>query len=78
MRGDFAEAVAEGARAGGVADVHVMQDHEALAEAIAAAARPGDALLVKGSRGMRMEKIIELLTVRFAEPTQPRAVNRNG
>lgn len=35
--------------------------HEALAEALKAYARPGDVLLVKGSRGMRMERILELI-----------------
>ena len=34
--------------------------HEALAEALKRTVRAGDVLLVKGSRGMRMERVLEL------------------
>jgi len=61
VRGAFARATAEGAMAGGMTTVEVMDTHEAIAEAIAAKAGAGDCLLVKGSRGMRMEKVIERL-----------------
>jgi UDP-N-acetylmuramoyl-tripeptide--D-alanyl-D-alanine ligase len=36
--------------------------HESLADALREYARPGDALLFKGSRGMRMEKALALFT----------------
>lgn len=62
VRGDHAAAVVEGARAAGVADARVYDTHEAIAEAVLRAARPNDVLLVKGSRGMRMERVIEALT----------------
>ncbi len=61
VRGAFARATASGATAGGCPSVEVMDSHEAIAEAIAAVGEAGDCLLVKGSRGMRMEKVIECL-----------------
>lgn len=60
-RGSHAEATAKGARAAGVAHVQVLDTHEDIANDIAKYAKAGDALLVKGSRGMAMEKIIDRL-----------------
>lgn len=61
VRGDHAQATLKGARATGVAKVQVIDTHEDMAEVIAHCAGPGDTLLVKGSRGMTMEKVIESL-----------------
>ena len=36
------------------------QTHEELAEELRRVARPGDVLLFKGSRGMKMERVLEL------------------
>jgi UDP-N-acetylmuramoyl-tripeptide--D-alanyl-D-alanine ligase len=36
-----------------------FEDRDALIEALKRAAKPGDVLLFKGSRGMHMEKILE-------------------
>lgn len=54
----------EGALEGGMApqNIHFFDTHEALAEALRAEARPGDALLFKGSRGMKMERALQLFT----------------
>ena len=60
-RGDFAQAVVDGARAAGVIQAEVINDHADMAHAIAAVAKPGDILLVKGSRGMQMEKVVQSL-----------------
>lgn len=43
-------------------EIHSFETHEALAQALHADARPGDALLFKGSRGMRMENALKLFT----------------
>jgi UDP-N-acetylmuramoyl-tripeptide--D-alanyl-D-alanine ligase len=59
--GSQAALVADGARAAGLADgrIHAYADWEPAAEAIAKGLRPGDRVLVKGSRSMRMERIVE-------------------
>lgn len=41
--------------------VQHFESHEELANVVAAEAKSGDTILVKGSRGMRMENIVELL-----------------
>ncbi len=50
-----------GARSARVPHAEAMEDPADIARAIHEAARPGDVLLVKGSRGMRMECVIEAL-----------------
>jgi UDP-N-acetylmuramoyl-tripeptide--D-alanyl-D-alanine ligase len=59
--GPYAPRVVDGAVTGGMAreNVAAFSDHEALAEALKASAKPGDILLFKGSRGMHMEISLE-------------------
>lgn len=61
--GSFAGEVAAGAEATGLdpARIRVCALHEEAATEVARVRRPGDAILVKGSRGSTMEKVVEAL-----------------
>ena len=56
--------VAAGAREGGMADtaIHTFDTSEAAGRFLAAELKPGDLLLVKGSRGVGMEAVVRLVT----------------
>jgi UDP-N-acetylmuramoyl-tripeptide--D-alanyl-D-alanine ligase len=58
--GDRARILAEEARSSGLAarDIHSFDDKQALLTALRETLRPGDVVLVKGSRGMQMEEIV--------------------
>jgi UDP-N-acetylmuramoyl-tripeptide--D-alanyl-D-alanine ligase len=58
--GPNAEATAAGARHAG-AEAAAFEDVEALQRALDAGLRNGDWIVVKGSRGMRMERVVEHL-----------------
>ena len=62
LYGESAAYLAEGAREGGMPEqnIHIFDSHAALADALRVTAQPGDALLFKGSRGMRMEQALAL------------------
>ena len=47
--------------------LHDFADSAAAAAEAAAIVKAGDAVLVKGSRGARMEKVVEALVARFGE-----------
>jgi len=58
--GPAGERMLNGAVTGGmVGKARAFTDRERLVQALKLAARPGDVLLFKGSRGMRMELILE-------------------
>ncbi|MGB4598568.1 MAG: UDP-N-acetylmuramoyl-tripeptide--D-alanyl-D-alanine ligase [Trichlorobacter sp.] len=66
--GDLTSHTAEGARSAGLSAEQIKNamNHEDVAADIMERAQPGDFVLVKGSRGMRMEKIAELIRQRHA------------
>jgi UDP-N-acetylmuramoyl-tripeptide--D-alanyl-D-alanine ligase len=65
--GPLAVEFLKGARAGGFPEEALLHFADAAAAALASGAivRPRDAVLVKGSRGVRMESIVEALRTRF-------------
>src|SRR5271170_5030194 len=69
VEGDAAEIVA-GAVAGGIprAQTKFFSSSEEAAKFLEQFIAPGDVLLVKGSRGVKMERIVETLLTRYAAP----------
>lgn len=62
--GQYASYIAEQARRQGVPLVYHAQDHAAAKEILQKELRPGDTVLVKGSRGMHMEKLLDIFIPR--------------
>ena len=58
--GQFAESVVEGAREAGV-EAAAFEDTEALLQELEAGLQAGDWVLAKGSRGARMERVVQAL-----------------
>lgn len=56
--GEFAAEYEKGAKAEGFTACHCFAEKEALCKALCDSVRPGDAVLFKGSRGMKLEEVI--------------------
>jgi UDP-N-acetylmuramoyl-tripeptide--D-alanyl-D-alanine ligase len=64
--GRHARALVEAARAAGVADARHTETFEDTVALLVKELIPGDLVLVKGSRGMRMERVVDALVARLA------------
>jgi UDP-N-acetylmuramoyl-tripeptide--D-alanyl-D-alanine ligase len=67
--GALAREIVEGAREAGIpaASLHHFPAAPEAAAAIGDLVRPGDAVLVKGSRGVRLEAVVDAIAARFGE-----------
>jgi len=65
--GTLAKEILEGARQAGLAGarLHHFPDSAAAAAALGSIVEPGDGVLVKGSRGVRLEAVVDALLARF-------------
>jgi UDP-N-acetylmuramoyl-tripeptide--D-alanyl-D-alanine ligase len=61
----LAREMVDGARSAGLKDAEFVEDSEAAGDMISQSVRDGDVILVKGSRGVRTEKVIEKLLEKF-------------
>ena len=61
----MASKMIEGAQTGGLSSAEFVSDSDAAADLIARTVRDGDVILVKGSRGVRTEKVVEKLLETF-------------
>jgi len=65
--GEFAAQVAAGAREAGLQRTMITHDPEAAAGAVAGWSQSGDWILVKASRGVRLERAVEALQAKLTK-----------
>jgi UDP-N-acetylmuramoyl-tripeptide--D-alanyl-D-alanine ligase len=63
--GRWAQVAVDAARQAGLAESHHVSTFEDTVALLLKRLAPGDAVLVKGSRGMRMERVVDALVARF-------------
>lgn len=63
--GEMGESISRGARQAGLENVYHFDSKEALADLLCDIASPGDAVLFKASRGMRLEDVIHIVYDRW-------------
>lgn len=63
--GQSANYIASAARSGGLKDVYHFSSKEKLAECLYTLTAPGDTVLFKGSRGMKLEEVMNLIYKRW-------------
>lgn len=78
--GTLGKGFAEGAREAGMPADCIIETPDAVhaARLMRSTLRAGDAVLIKGSRGMRMEQVVDMLKARLAHSKKKEATERTG
>jgi UDP-N-acetylmuramoyl-tripeptide--D-alanyl-D-alanine ligase len=68
----FARELVDGAKHAGLKDAEFVEESDAAAERVVSIVKAGDVILVKGSRGVKTEKVVEKLLERFELESEER------